>query len=76
MINKELSFIIYFYLLFMRLSQSHDQHRGFNKLIRVKSNSFFFLSFYEVTRSYDSDHGFGGMTCVIFYVIFLIDFFF
>jgi hypothetical protein len=41
----EIEFFKFFYLLFMKLSWSHDSGRGFNMLAQVDLGYFFYLFF-------------------------------
>jgi len=56
----------------MRLSQSHDQSRGFDGLNWVLF--YYFLSI-RLYPSHDSDHGLDELTWIVFIILFLILFF-
>jgi len=63
----------------MRLCQSHDQSCEFGMLTQVKSGYimlFFNFLCMRLSRSDDPGHRFRGTTWVVFYTLFLIDFFF
>jgi hypothetical protein len=69
-----LKILIYFDLLYMGLSRSHDQGLGFDRLTRVKPCYFFYFLSMRLSWFHDLGHEFGRLNRV-FFMFFLIDFF-
>jgi len=55
----------------MRLSRSHDQRSGFDRLSRVKSSYFFLFFSMKLSWYHDPGYKFSELTQVVFYVFFL-----